>query len=176
MTGPAEKPQALVPYKTRRSKPAVLYKELPPPMQFVVNAMAFGLDQPVTVEGRAIAAGSPLSYRDAALALNYRVKRVREFAGTKLFQASLKAAMRARRENEEVNNLNTAIAIRDDTGDGSVGVKMVRLKAIDLIRGKDAAERASVQLNIQNNNSASVTPGYVVDCTEPDGQIIEHDE
>jgi hypothetical protein len=109
----------------------------------------FGLPRPLTVE-------------EAARAEGYRVKRARNYlADLPAFNLYRRALLRERRESEAARNLATAIAIRDDKGDGSAATKTVQLKAIAVIEGNDKAPAVTVNVN-QQTNVAAISPGYVI--------------
>jgi hypothetical protein len=102
----------------------------------------------------------PLTLMEAAKAEGYRLKRARTYlADLPAFNAYRAHLLKARRENEAARNLATAIEIRDDEGDGSAATKTVRLKAINVIEGRD--DRASVTVNV-NQQTNVISPGYVI--------------
>jgi hypothetical protein len=78
-----------------------------------------------------------LTLNQAATAVGVRLRRAREVAATELFQTELNRAVKALRNSERARNLQTAIAIRDDNGDGTAATKTVRLKAIAAIEGRE---------------------------------------
>jgi hypothetical protein len=106
-----------------------------------------GLPQPKTLE-------------EAAKSVGYRLKRARNYLDAlPAFNAYRRQLLKERRESEEARNLHTAIEIRDDEGDGSAATKTVRLKAINVIEGRD--DRASVTVNVSQTSNV-ISPGYVI--------------
>jgi len=106
--------------------------------------------------------GWPLSLDDAAKAMGYKLKRVRTYLDLMPeFNAYRAQLLKGRRESESARNLATAVAIRDDPGDGRAADKTVQLKAIGVIEGK--AGHPAVQVNVnQVSNVANITAGYVI--------------
>lgn len=134
-------------------------------MHSVIDAMLYGVSQDIVVDGSVVAAGTPVGLPVAAKALGFRVKLVRRWADTKVFQEALREAMRARRLYEDPVNLATAIELRDKIGDGSVERDRTRLKAIDSIRAKELPPPVNVNIS-QRVGIANVVPGYVIKLDE----------
>ena len=107
----------------------------------------------------------------------YRVRRARSYlADLPAFNAYRRQLLKERRESEQARNLATAIAIRDDEGDGSAATKTVQLKACAFIEGPP--EKADVTVNVnQQTNVAAISPGYVIrlpaERTPPLPKVIE---
>jgi hypothetical protein len=143
----------------RRNPPAASLKELTEDHKQCIELMVHGLDEAGEIEGEYVEAHKPLTLRQASRALGLRLRRMREMSATPLFQQALNAEVAALRNAERPRNLQVAIAIRDDEGDGSAATKTVRLKAIQSIEGRDGGASVNVQINNTQNN---VTPGYVI--------------
>jgi hypothetical protein len=146
----------------RRNPPASSLKVLSQEVLDVIEAMVHGIDEPYhgTIRGEPYTneAGTPLTFKEAALAKGVSVSRIRELTKTELFVKALNAETAALRNAQRPRNLHTAIAIRDDPGDQSAATKTVRLKAIDSIEGKSSSG-STVNVNVQQNN---IAPGYVI--------------
>lgn len=140
-------------------------KELLPALHSVIDAMLYGVSQDIVVDGSVVYAGTPIGLPVAAKALGFRVKLVRRWADTKVFQEALREAMRARRVYEDPVNLATAIELRDKIGDGSVERDRTRLKAIESIRAKELPPPVNVNIS-QRVGIANVVPGYVIKLDE----------
>jgi hypothetical protein len=130
--------------------------------------MTYGLDTAGELDGEHFEAGRPLTLNQAARAVGVRLRRAREGAATELFRTELNRAVKALRNSERARNLQTAIAIRDDNGDGTAATKTVRLKAIAAIEGR---ENTGTTVNVQVNNQtnvAAISPGYVIRLDGPE--------
>jgi hypothetical protein len=156
---PAEARRAADDPFRRRNVPAHLLTALPPKFSAVIDLMIYGTTEAVTIEGVTIAAGMPLTLRQAARQLGVRLRAARAVSDTALFQAAFSRALLSLRRSEGPKNLHTAILIRDDQGDGSAATKTVRLKAIDSIEGKSSSG-THVQVNVAQQTN--LTPGYVI--------------
>jgi hypothetical protein len=128
----------------------------------IARLMVYGLPHEETILGKAVRPHWPLKIEEAAKFVGYRLKRARSYLNTKPeFRALLSELVRDVRKNEEARGIKTAIAIRDDEGDGSAAIKTVRLKAIGVIEGRP--DGASVTVNVsQQTNVANIQPGYVI--------------
>ena len=119
----------------------------------------------------------PRSLEQAAKDCGYRVRRARSYlADLPAFNVYRRQLLKERRESEQARNLATAIAIRDDKGDGSAATKTVQLKACQFIEGP--SDKASVTVNVnQQTNVAAISPGYVIrlpaERTPPLPKVIE---
>lgn len=116
--------------------------------------------------------GWPLSLDDAARAMGYRLKRARTYLDSlPEFNAYRAKLLKGRRESEQARNLATAIAIRDNPGEGLPADRTVQLKAIGVIEGN---EKPGVVVNVnQTNNSATISPGYVIRLPASKAPLIE---
>lgn len=104
----------------------------------------------------------PRSLEQAAKDCGYRVRRARSYlADLPAFNAYRRHLLKERRESEQARNLATAIAIRDNPGDGSAADRTVQLKAIQVIEGNDKGPAVTVNVN-QQTNVAAISPGYVI--------------
>ena len=103
----------------------------------------------------------PLSLEEAARAEGYRLRRARSYlADLPAFNAYRRHLLKERRESEQARNLATAIAIRDDEGDGSAATKTVQLKACAFIEGPpDKGPAVTVNVNQTSNN---LVAGYII--------------
>ena len=104
----------------------------------------------------------PRSLEQAAKDCGYRVRRARSYlADLPAFNAYRRQLLKERRNAEQARNLATAIAIRDDKGDGSAATKTVQLKACQFIEGPP--DKAGVTVNVnQQTTVAATSPGYVI--------------
>ena len=73
------------------------------------------------------------------------------------FNAYRRQLLKERRESEQARNLATAIAIRDDEGDGSAATKTVQLKACRSSRARPSKAAVTVNVN-QQTNVAAIRP------------------
>jgi hypothetical protein len=106
--------------------------------------------------------GWPLSLRDAAKAMNYRVKRALSYLDNlPEFQAERARLLKRRRESEAARNLATAVMIRDDEGENLAADRTVRLKAATFIEGNERKAGVTVNVN-QTSNVVAISPGYVI--------------
>src|SRR4029453_3859059 len=97
--------------------------------------MAHGVDQVMFPESKKpLEPGTPLSWRQAAVAVGILPKTLEPWLTTKPFCEYLKAQQVRRRESDDPVLLALAIAILDDPGDGSPRVKRARLRAASFIR------------------------------------------
>lgn len=119
----------------------------------------------------------PKTLEEAARQVGYKLRRARSYlADHPPFNACRRGLLKALRESEHGRNLATAIAIRDDEGDGSAATKTVQLKACAFIEGPP--EKANVTVNVnQQTNVAAISPGYVIrlpaERTPPLPKVIE---
>ena len=104
----------------------------------------------------------PRSLEQAAKDCGYRVRRARSYlADLPAFNAYRRQLLKERRESEAARNLATAIAIRDNPGDGLAADRTVQLKAIGVIEGPP--DKGGVVVNVnQQTNVAAISPGYVI--------------
>jgi hypothetical protein len=167
---PAEARRAKDDRTGRRNVPAWRLTGLPAKYSTVIDLMVHGHIEPATIEGVFIEAGQPMTLRQAARAAGVRLRQAREVSDTELFAKALNRAVQARRNSERPRNLQTAITIRDDVGDGSAATKTVRLKAIDSIEGKSSSG-TNVQVNV--NQSTHLTAGYVIRLPAPVVPVID---
>jgi hypothetical protein len=150
--------------------------KLIPKYEPVIQTMCYGLDEPTIIEGKLIPPGYGLTLRQAALHHGCKLRQARLIAESQQFATALYNANRVRRATESPNNVQTAIDIRDNKGDGSPARDTVRLKAIDSIEGKSSSG-TNVQVNV--NQQTHLTAGYVIrlPATQPtDPPTIEHKE
>jgi len=154
----------------RRNPPAWALTKLPPKFDGVIRLMIYGADGAVTIEGVAIAAGMPLTLRQAARQVGARLKQAREIADTPLFQGAFSKALLALRRSEGPRNLHTAIEIRDDPGDGSAATKRARLSAIDSIEGKSSS---GTHVSVNVNQQATISAGYIIKLPATDRPVID---
>jgi hypothetical protein len=127
----------------------------------IAHWMVFGLPHEETILDKVIAPNWPLTLEQAAKFVGYRTKRARSYLSTKPeFRALLTELVRDVRKSEEARGIKTAIAIRDDEGDGSAATKTVRLKAIGVIEGNEG--KGGVVVNVNQTNVATIQPGYVI--------------
>ena len=114
----------------------------------------------------------PKTLEEAAKAVGYRLKRARAILDHKPeFQAYRARLLKERRESETARNLATAIAIRDDEGDGSAATKTVQLKACAFIEGPP--DKGGVVVNVnQQTNVAAISPGYVIKLPAKSSQDV----
>ena len=128
----------------------------------LARLMVEGLDHDAVILGAEIPAYQPLSLVQAAKATGYLLKKARNVLGDRPEFNQLRGQLlKARRESEGPRNLATAIAIRDNPGDGSAADRTVRLKAIGVIEGTGG--NGGVVVNVsQQTNVATITPGYVI--------------
>jgi hypothetical protein len=146
----------------RKKPPLSEFKTLTDQHRRIIELMTFGLDQP---DGD-LPANKPLTLVQASDLVGCRRRQAREIAQTDVFIEELNKQVRARQLAERPRNLQTAIEIRDDEGDGSAATKTVRLKAIASIEGKtEGGSTVNVQINQQTVNQ--VSPGYVIRLDEP---------
>src|ERR1700722_19923112 len=107
------------PSKGERLKPPLpSLKKLPEYADTVIECMVYGIEVGQHIDGKWIEPGQPLTLKQAALACSVRTRQARELASTELFQKALNKAVIDRRNSERPKNLQTAIEIRDDEGDG----------------------------------------------------------
>jgi hypothetical protein len=111
--------------------------------------------------------GWPLTLEQAAKDMGYKVRRARTYLdGNPLFNAERSRLLKERRQSEDARNLATMIAIRDNEGNGLAADRAVQLKAVQAIEGNDKAPAVTVNVN-QQNNVASISPGYVIRMPAP---------
>jgi hypothetical protein len=72
----------------RRNVPAHALTALPPKFAAVIDLMIYGATEAVTIEGVALAAGMPLTLRQAARQLGVRLRAARAVSDTALFQGA----------------------------------------------------------------------------------------
>ncbi len=132
--------------------------------------MIYGLEVDAVIEGAAIAAGTPLSLRQAARHVGVRLRGAREIADTALFQTAFNKTLLALRRAEGPRNLHTAIEIRDDPGDGSAATKRARLSAIDSIEGKSST---GTQISVNVAQQTTINPGYVIKLPATSSPVID---
>jgi hypothetical protein len=161
----------------RRNPPPWALTKLPPKYEVIVRLMIYGLEEDAVIEGVAIAAGTPLTLRQAARRVGVRLRSAREIADTALFQTAFNKTLLSLRRSEGPRNLHTAIKIRDDEGDCSAATKRARLAAIDSIEGKSST---GTNISVSVNSQTNVSAGYIIRLpqTSPpviDGEAIEQD-
>ncbi len=126
----------------------------------MARLMAEGSEFDETVDGKPVAAGWPMTLAQAARLLGVPLRKARELADSPIFAAELDRLLKARRASEKARNLNVAIEIRDDRGEGLAADRTVRLKAISTIEG---VENKGVTVNVNSNNQTlNVQPGYII--------------
>lgn len=113
----------------------------------------------------------PRSLEQAAKDCGYRVRRARSYlADLPAFNAYRRQLLKERRESEAARNLATAIAIRDEEGDGSAATKTVQLKACQFIEGPpDKGPAVTVNVNQTSNN---LVAGYVIKLPAKSSQDV----
>jgi hypothetical protein len=152
-----------------------MLSKLIPKYEPIIQAMCYGLDEPTLIDGAWTIPGRGLTLRQAALHNHVRLRQARLVAESQQFATALYNANRARRHSEAPSNLQAAIDIRDNKGDGSPARDTVRLKAIDSIEGKSSS---GTNVNVNVNQSTNLTAGYVIrlPATQPaNPTTIEHD-
>jgi hypothetical protein len=133
---------------------------LSPVEQEIARLMVDGLDRDETIFGEHVPAGWPLTLVQAARATGYRVKRARNHLGDLgPFNELRGKLLKARRESEAARNLATAVAIRDNEGEGSAADRTLRLKAIGVIEGSEG--KGGVVVNVQQTSN-NLVAGYVI--------------
>jgi hypothetical protein len=140
--------------------------DLHEPYKSLVELMVYGFDEGGHVEGKEFYPGEPLTLSEAAKSVGVRLRRARQVAACKAFRTEFSRELAAMRSAEAPRNLRTAVAIRDDEGDGSAATKTVRLKAIASIEGK-AEGGSTVNVQINNQQVNQVSPGYVIRLDDP---------
>ena len=100
------------------------------------------------------------------------MRRARSYlADLPAFNVYRRQLLKERRESEHARNLATAIAIRDDEGDGSAATKTVQLKACAFIEGPP--DKGGVVVNVnQQTNVAAISPGYVIKLPAKSSQDV----
>jgi hypothetical protein len=84
----------------RRNVPAHALTALPPKFAAVIDLMIYGATEAVTIEGAAVAAGMPLTLRQAARHAGVRLRAARAVSDTALFQGAFSKALLALRRAE----------------------------------------------------------------------------
>ena len=126
----------------------------------LAELMTNGSEFAETIDGRTIEADWPLTLKEAALVLNMKLREARKLADDPRFVEQLNKLLKERRSSERARNLNVAIEIRDDKGDGLAADRTVRLKAIASI---EQTEGKGVTVNVnQNTITANIQPGYII--------------
>lgn len=148
--------------KPGRTKPSGRGSGLTPRVKRAIEILVHGLDEdraaPVTLEAAAERAG----ITDRAL----RAARLKPAVET-YFQQQ----MAAMRNGERPASIRAIAAIRDDTAlkSNAAGAR-VRLEAAKTL----AFDPPGQQVNVQVNNTVSVTPGYVLDLRPDDNGRDRH--
>jgi hypothetical protein len=138
----------------------------PPPEGFsereieLVRLMVFGSPERQIIMGQDVEAYSPMSLEQACRFTGYRIRKGRRLASSEEFIRFRGQLLRELRESEGPRNLATAIAIRDDKGDGSAATKTVQLKACQFIEGPP--EKPCVTVNVNTQTNVGIQPGYVI--------------
>jgi hypothetical protein len=128
---PGRKP---APWQSRNVNPRKA-ETLPKAILHAAHAMVHGVDQMMFPDTNRIPPGTPLSWRQAAIAVGILPRTLEPWLTTKPFREAIEAELKRRRESEDPVNLALAIAVRDDPGDGSPAAKRARLRAAVFIRG-----------------------------------------
>jgi hypothetical protein len=128
----------------------------------IAHLMVYGLPNEETILGKVIKPDWPLTLEQAAKFVGYRLKRARtHLDNLPAFATQRRELLDGKRKAELARNLATAIAIRDDEGEGLAADRTVRLKAIGVIEGNEGKGGVVVNVN-QQTNVASIQPGYVI--------------
>ena len=136
----------------------------------LAGLMVWGSSEPVTdkVNGRVYQASEPLPAWVAADFMGLKRRRAKIAMSDPSFRKLFATNLEAMRNGERARNLHTAIAIRDEAGEGLAADRTVRLKAIQLLEGT-AGGGVTVNVN-QTNNSLTVSPGYVIKLRPTEAQ------
>lgn len=138
----------------------------------IAELMVWGLPNDETIRGTEIEAGWPLNLEQAAIFVGYRAKRARGYLSSKPeFRTLLASLVNDRRKDERGRNLARAIKIRDTTGEGLAADRTVQLKAIAVIEGTEGKSAVVVNVN-QQNNTATISPGYVIKLRSPSNDAL----
>ena len=126
----------------------------------LAELMTNGSEFAETIDGKTVPADYPLDLKQGALVLNVKLREARALADDPRFVEQLNKLLKQRRASERARNLNVAIEIRDDKGEGLAADRTVRLKAISAI---EQTEGKGVTVNVnQNTITANIQPGYVI--------------
>jgi hypothetical protein len=128
----------------------------------IARLMVYGLPHEETILGKTIRPDWPLTLEQAAKFVGYRTKRARSYLDNlPEFSTHRRQLLDGKRSAELPRSLATAIEIRDDPGENLAADRTVRLKAIGVIEGREGNGGVVVNVN-QQNNVATITPGYVI--------------
>lgn len=162
-------PRALIAARQRRERAMTKRKNvgLTKRVKLALETLVFGLPD---------APQAPVTLKQAADAVGLSERAVRAALTKPNVLGYYQQQVRALRDGERANNIRTAIEIRDSTTlKESAAGQRVRLLA---------AQRLDADIDQQPGNSVSVnvgigvqmTPGYVIDLSEPEPRTIEHDD
>ncbi len=149
----------------KKIRPASEWTQLHDTYREVARLMVHGCDEPTIIEGELIEMCAPLTWRQAARVVGVRIARCREVVRTKLFQAELSRLQAAKKRSEGPRSLAAAIKIRDDEGDGSAATKLARLKAIQLIEGRNRSRVFTAHVRSPSPSAVPAQPA--TDVSKP---------